>query len=112
MSGKILPFVRPGMQPPSEPATFLSPPSRRALHRVRTATLDLRASIRSDSAMLRGRLQNISAGGCCVRVKLPLPATITVGATVNITLLTGDTILVCTGDVVGADAQSSEVNLR
>lgn len=112
MSGKVLPFIRPGMQTPVEPPSFLAPPSRRALYRVRTASLDLRATVRNESAVLRGRLQNISAGGCCIRVALPLPTAITQGSSVTVTLLTGDTILVCAGEIVGIDPQGSAVHLR
>ena len=108
---RLLYVVRSGPPPaPLLPQTTPSP--RRMLHRVDAAMLDVRASVCVDTEVHHGHLLNLSVGGCCVRLALPLTLTLDAGATIKVALLAEHDTFVCDGELVGLTMGKGAANLR
>lgn len=102
--------VEPHATAPLAPSASSAP--RRTLHRVETAALDLRVEIRAGGEVVRGYLLNISAGGCSVRVGLPMTLTLDAGARFDVVLPAAEGALVCAGELVGLAAGHGSASLR
>ena len=86
--------------------------ARRTLHRVETATLDLSVGVRVAGNQVAGHLLNVSAGGCCVRVQLPLTLLLDSGVTIDVALpLEGENII-CASELTGLDVGKGSARLR
>src|SRR5438094_7315454 len=90
-----------GRHTSSRQSAKLTATPRRTLHRVETAALDLGMSVRLGDVVSRGHLLNISAGGCSVRVPLPLTLTLDTGVAFDVILPVGEGELTCLGELVG-----------
>lgn len=108
---RMLRVVRSG--PPAVPLLPTTKPSpRRMLHRVETALLDQRASLCVDTEVYHGHLINLSAGGCAVRLPLPLTLTFDAGATIKAALLADHDTILCDGELVGLTMGRGAATLR
>lgn len=85
---------------------------RRTLHRVETAALDLHAGVRTAGGTVQGHLLNVSAGGCSVRVPLPVTLTLDVGVSFDVILPLYEGELYCAGELVGLDVGKGTASLR
>ena len=86
--------------------------ARRTLHRVETAALDLAVGVRVGADMVDAHLLNISAGGCSVRVQLPLTLLLESGVSVDVTLPLGEEPLALAGELTGLDVGHGSARLR
>ena len=108
---RSLRVVRPGA--PATPALPPTTPSpRRMLHRVETALMDLRASVSIETEVYHGHLLNLSVGGCCVRLPLPLTLTLDAGATIKVALMADDDTLLCNAELAGLTMGKGAANVR
>ncbi len=87
-------------------------PSRRTLHRVETAALDVAVRVRVGAEMVDAHLLNISAGGCSVRVQLPLTLLLDAGVTLDVALPLGDEPLSLASELTGLDVGQGSARLR
>ena len=97
--------------PPTLPSRT-APAPRRTLHRVETAALDLRVGVHMAGDVVHGYLLNISAGGCSVRVPLPMTLMLDAGVSFDVTLPLDGGELLCAGELVGLDVGKGTVSLR
>ena len=111
MTKRTLRVVRTG--PPAAPPLPQTKPSpRRMLHRVETALLDVQASLCVDTEVYHGHLINLSAGGCAVRLTLPLTLTLDAGATIKAALMADHDTILCDGELVGLTMGRGAAMLR
>src|SRR5881227_589142 len=96
--------------PPRRPSSLTTTP-RRTLHRVETAALDLCIRMHLGHEVTRGHLLNISAGGCLVRVPLPVTLVLDTGAAFDVILPTDESELICAGELVGLNMGKGSVSL-
>jgi len=96
---------------PRQPSYMTTTP-RRMLHRVETAALDLCIRVRLGTEATHGHLLNISAGGCSVRVPLPLTLTLDTGVAFDVILPAGESELTCSGELVGLNMGKGSASLR
>ena len=97
--------------PPRQPASLTATP-RRTLHRVETAALDLGVNVRLGDVVSRGHVLNISAGGCSVRVPLPLTLALDTGVAFDVILPVEEGELTCSGELVGLNMGKGSASLR
>jgi len=109
-------ILRLVQQDPPEPGAIpRKAVSRRALYRMETESLQLDAGIRAGGATVQGRLLNVSAAGCCVRIEAAPaapPSALDIGAAASVTLRTDAHTLVCTGEIVSLDDAGSGIEVR
>jgi hypothetical protein len=82
------------------------------LHRVETAALDLGIRLRLGNQITDGHLLNVSAGGCLVRVPLPVTLALDTGVAFDVILPAGESELTCAGELVGLNMGKGSVSLR
>lgn len=97
--------------PPVLPSRPVTAP-RRTLHRVETAALDLRVGVRIAGDIIQGYLLNISAGGCSIRVPLPMTLILDAGVSFDVILPLDGGELLCAGELVGLDVGKGTASLR
>jgi len=74
--------------------------------------LDLCIRVCLGNEVTHGHLLNISAGGCSVRVPLPLALVLDTGVAFDVILPAGESELICAGEVVGLNMGKGSAGLR
>ena len=85
---------------------------RRTLHRVETAAMDVQVALHTPAGVAHGHLLNLSAGGCSVRVPLPLTLILDAGVSFDAVLPVGEGELRCPGEIVGLEVGKGSVIMR
>ncbi len=97
--------------PPALPGRTDAMP-RRTLHRVETAAMDVQVALQTPAGVAHGHLLNLSAGGCSVRVPLPLTLILDAGISFDVMLPSSAGELRCIGEIVGLEVGKGSVIMR